>query len=171
MDRFMLIMRMLHILLGVFWAGTIFFLVIFLGPSIRAAGPDGAPVMRELLRRRFLDVMPVVAGITILTGMILYWSLSGGMAMGWMRSPFGITLTVGGVASVLAFIIGVFGVRALTLRAGGLTAALASVPDDQERERMQAEIQRVRGRSAASAMWVARLLIIAVAAMAVARYM
>jgi hypothetical protein len=170
MDKFMLILRMFHILLGVFWAGTIFFLVLFLGPSLRAAGPDGAPVMRELLRRRFLDVMPVVAGLTIVTGLILYWSLSGGMAVGWMRSPFGLSLTVGGVASVLAFIIGVSGVRADTLRAAGMTAALASALDDQERERMQAEIQRLRKRSATSARWVARLLIIAVATMAVARY-
>ena len=169
MSQFMLVVRMLHILLGVFWAGTIFFLVIFLGPSLRAAGPDAAPVMRELLRRRFLDVIPVVAGLTILTGLILYWSLSGGMAAGWMRSPFGITLTVGGIASVLAFIIGVAGVRALTLRAAGMAAALASVPDE-ERELIQAEIGRLRQRSASSARWVARLLIIAVAAMAVARY-
>ena len=170
MDRFMLVLRMLHILLGVFWAGTIFFLVIFLGPSLRAAGPDGAPVMRELLRRRFLDVMPVVAGLTILTGIVLYWRLSGGMASSWIRSPFGLSLTVGGVASVLAFIIGVFGVRADTLRAAGMTSALAAA-SDEEREPLQAEIERLRRRSAASARWVARLLIIAVAAMAVARYL
>ena len=166
----MLIIRMFHILLGVFWAGTIFFLVLFLGPSLRAVGPDGAPVMRELLRRRFLDVMPVVAGLTIITGLILYWHLSGGMALGWIRSPFGLSLTVGSVASVLAFVIGVAGVRADTLKAAGLAAALASVPD-QQREPVQAEIQRLRQRSAASARWVMRLLIIAVAAMAVARYM
>ncbi|NNG16648.1 MAG: hypothetical protein HKM89_09215 [Gemmatimonadales bacterium] len=169
MDRFMLILRMLHILLGVFWAGTIFFLVLFLGPTFRAVGPDGAPVMRELLRRRFLDVLPVVAGLTIITGVILYWRLSGGMAAGWMRSPFGVYLTVGGVASVLAFIIGVSGVRADTLRAAGMAAALAAA-SDEECQGMQVEIQRLRARSAAAARWVARLLIIAVAAMAVARY-
>ncbi len=170
MDRFMLILRMFHILLGVFWAGTIFFLVFFLGPSIRAVGADGAPVMRELVRRRFLDVMPIVAGLTILTGLVLYWRLSGGMAMGWIRSPFGMSLTVGGVASILALIVGVTGVRAATLGAIRMTAALGSA-SEKERGPMQAEIQRLRQRSAAAALWVARLLIIAVATMAVARYL
>ena len=78
---------------------------------------------------------------------------------------------MGGVASILAFIIGVMSVRADTLSAARMTAAVDSTPDQGERERMQAEIQRLRARSAASARWVARLLIIAVATMAVARYM
>ena len=171
MDALMIVLRLLHIVLGVFWAGTIFFLVLFLGPTVRTVGPEGAPVMRELIRRRFLDVMPAVAVLTILTGLILYWRLSGGLAAGWVGSPSGLSLTVGGVASILALLVGLFGVRSATLRAVRLSAAAATASDNQERERMQAEVQRLRLRSAASASWVGVLLLIAVVTMAVARYL
>jgi len=171
MHAFMIVLRLLHIVLGVFWAGTIFFLVLFLGPTVRTVGPEGAPVMHELIRRRFLDVMPVVAVLTILSGLALYWRLSGGMAADWVGSPFGLSLTIGGIASILALIVGVFGVRSATLGAVHLSAAAAAASDTQERERMQAEVQRLRLRSAASARWVGVLLLIAVVTMAVARYL
>lgn len=170
MHEFMILLRVLHITLGVFWAGTLFFMVLFLGPSVRSVGPDGAKVMQALARRRFLDVMPVVAGLTILTGLILYWQLSGGMAMGWVRSPFGLSLTIGGGGSILAFIVGVFVMRAATLRAGRLGAGLPAVPAG-EREQVEAEIRRLRQRAASGARVVAVLLLIAVVTMAVARYL
>ncbi len=52
MDLEMVAMRLIHIGLGVFWAGAIFFIVLFLEPSVRAAGPDGARVMQGLQQRR-----------------------------------------------------------------------------------------------------------------------
>ena len=52
MDITMVVMRTVHILLGVFWAGTFFFVVLFLEPSVRAAGLDGAKVMKGIQERR-----------------------------------------------------------------------------------------------------------------------
>lgn len=171
MNEFVIFLRLVHVTLGVFWAGTIFFLVLFLGPSVRAVGPEGARVMQAIQQRHFMNVMPVVALLTILSGLILYWRLSGGLAGAWLTSSFGLSLTIGGVASILAFAIGVSGMRASTLKASRLGKALASIADGGEREAMQAEIQRLRLRAAASARWVAALLVIAVATMAVARYL
>lgn len=171
MDAFMVVLRLVHITLGVFWAGTMIFLAVFLGPSVRAVGPDGAKVMQALQQRQLLNVMPLVAGLTILSGLVLYWRVSLGLAEGWVTSPLGLSLTVGSVASVLAFVIGVFVMRASTLRAGRLGTALASGSQDEQRETIQAEIQTLRVRAASSARWVAGLLLIAVATMAVARYL
>ena len=81
----------------------------------------------------------------------------------------GVALFISLVLLLLLTIIGVSGVRTPTLKAAGMAEALASA-SDEEREPIQAEIGRLRQRSASSARWVARLLIIAVAAMAVARY-
>ena len=36
-----LLLRVLHIVGGVFWVGTAVFIAAFLGPSLRAAGPAG----------------------------------------------------------------------------------------------------------------------------------
>ncbi len=171
MNTFMITLRLVHIVLGVFWAGTIFFFVIFLEPSVRAAGPDGARVMQGLQRRGFLNILPLIAGLTILSGIALYWRVSAGLNPTWITSSVGISLTVGGLASVLAFVIGVFVMRRAALRAAALGAALQQSPNGPAQDALQAEIQALRLRARTSARWVAALLAIAVATMAVGRYL
>ena len=85
MHAVMIVLRLVHILLGVFWAGTLLFVATFLEPSLRAAGPEGGRVMQRLLQRRYLDIMPVIAALTIATGLILYWVVSGGLTTGCLR--------------------------------------------------------------------------------------
>lgn len=166
----MIILRLVHVALGVFWAGTLLFIVIFLEPSVRAVGPDGARVMQALQRRQLLNVLPVVAALTILSGLALYWEVSGGLTPGWVHSPVGVTLTIGAVAALIAFVIGVFVMRASTLRAGRLGAQLPQMPEGDERAKMMAQVDALRVRARTSARWVAAFLAVAVVTMAVARY-
>jgi uncharacterized membrane protein len=171
MTTVMIILRLVHITLGVFWAGTIFFFVTFLEPSVREAGPDGARVMQGLQKRNYLNFMPLIAGLTILSGIALYWRVSAGLAAGWITSRIGLGLTVGAVASVLAFVVGVFGMRRAALGAASKSAALQRSSEGEARDALMAEIQALRQRARTSARWVAVLLAIAVATMAVARYL
>ncbi|MGH8622284.1 MAG: hypothetical protein ACRET3_09115, partial [Burkholderiales bacterium] len=85
----MIALRLVHVVLGMFWAGTLIFVATFLNPAVRAAGPEGAPVMQRLQERGLLSVMPVVAALTILSGLALYWRLSGGLEPVWVRSRMG----------------------------------------------------------------------------------
>ena len=62
----LIVLRIFHIVTGVFWAGTIFFLLSFLMPTFRAVGPDGAKVFGELRRRGMFNKVPIVALVTIL---------------------------------------------------------------------------------------------------------
>ena len=48
MDLLLPVLRAVHIASGVYWAGAIFFFVELLEPSMRASGPAGGRVMREL---------------------------------------------------------------------------------------------------------------------------
>lgn len=171
MDALMIVLRLVHVVLGVFWAGTLFFLAWFLIPSVRDAGPDGAKVVQALQQRRFMDILPVVAVLTILSGLILYWRVSGGFQPEWSRSPLGMSLGIGAVAAIIAFVIGAFVMRPATLKAGALTQTLAQLTDASARDARQAEIQRLRLRAARAARWVASLLVLAVVTMAVARYL
>jgi hypothetical protein len=171
MTVLMIILRLVHITLGVFWAGTIFFFVTFLEPSVREAGPDGARVMQGLQKRHYLNFMPLIAGLTILSGIVLYWRVSAGFASAWITSPVGLGLTVGAVASLVAFTIGVFGMRRAALGAASKGATLQQTPEGEAREALMAEIQALRQRARTSARWVAVLLAVAVATMAVARYL
>jgi len=156
----LLAMRLLHIVLGVFWAGTLIFNALFLGPAIRDAGPEGAKVMAGLLRRRFLDIMPVVALLSIASGMWLYWFQSGGFQPAYMRSPTGMTIGVGALAAVVAFGLGVGVLRPAMLKAIRLSQDPAQL----------AAAQALRMRATVMGRLIAVLLGLAAAAMAVARY-
>ena len=170
MDLEMVAMRLIHVGLGVFWAGAIFFIVLFLEPSVRAAGPDGARVMQGLQQRKLLTILPVAAALTILSGIALYWRASVGFNADWMASRIGVSLTAGAVAAIVAFLIGVFVMRASTLEAGRL-AARAQQSEEDAQAFLMTQVQALRLRARTSARWVAALLTVAVATMAVARYL
>lgn len=165
----LLIARLLHVVLGVFWAGTLIFNAVFLLPAIRDAGPDGAKVAAGLMRRRFFDILPAVAGLTVLSGFWLYWRASGGLASGYLRSPPGLTYGLGGIAAVLALLLGVGVMRPAMLRAAALTQGAVSLAP-AERETQLAAAQALRMRAGAAGRVVAGLLLAAAGAMALGRY-
>lgn len=169
MDLILVVMRLIHVGLGVFWVGTMVFNAIFLGPSVRDAGPDGAKVMGGLMRRRFMDVMPAVAILNILSGLWLYWKMSGGFQPAYMHSATGMTFGTGGVLAIVAFVIGVTVVRPSMLKAMALGPTVAQAPP-AERDALMAQVQALRGKAMGAGKLVAILLGLAVAAMAIARY-
>lgn len=171
MHALMVALRLVHIVLGVYWAGALFFIATFLEPSVRAAGPEGAKVMRGLLERRYFEILPAVAGLTILSGLALYWQVSGGLNAAWLGSRLGLSLTLGAAAALVAFVIGVVVMRPASLRIFALGQAVQQRPEGAARDVQLAEIQRLRQRTTASVRWVATLLAVAVIGMAVARYL
>lgn len=170
MDPLMLVLRVVHVVFGVFWAGTLFFVTLFLEPSVREAGPDGARVMQGLMQRRFMQVLPLSAVLTILSGLWLLWRVSAGFQPTWFGSATGITLSIGMTAAIVGFALGMSLMRPAQLRAMALAQALPQLPDDAARAAQQAVIQALRRRAAVTARWVAALLAAAVVTMAVARY-
>ena len=171
MNLLVVTLRLFHIVLGMFWAGTLVFFAAFLVPSVRDVGPDGAKVMAALQRRRFLDVIPAVAALTILSGLWLYWRLSGGFSSAWVTSRAGVALGLGGLLSIVAFGIGIGIMRPAALRAAALAQRQATSPEGPDRDAQLAVVQQLRQRTATAGRFVAVLLILATALMAVARYL
>jgi uncharacterized membrane protein len=165
----LIVLRLTHVLFGIFWVGAVVFIALYLIPSVRDAGPDGAKVMQALQRRHLLDVVPAAAVLTILSGLWLFWHDSAGRA-GWGRTPMGMCLSLGALCAIVGFIIGVLVMRAATVQAGQLAASLPDLPQGPEKDARSARVQRLRLRAAVSARWVAALLTLAAAFMAVARY-
>lgn len=169
-DVTMLLLRLVHILLGVYWAGTLMFFATLLEPSVREAGPDGARVMAALQRRGYLTYMPAIALFTILSGLWLFYRVSGRMDPEWLHSATGMSLSTGALAAIVAFIIGVFVMRPTALRAMAMARAAQEV-DGAEREARMAAIAPLRRRVTLATRWVGALLAVAVTTMAVARYL
>jgi len=163
-------LRLIHIVCGVYWAGTLMFLATLLQPSVADAGPEGGKVTQALMRRRFLEIVPIMAALTILSGVELLRRISGGFTAAWFGTGPGITLTAGAVAALIAFTVGMSVLRPSAKRAGPLAQQAQQLAEGPERDAALAEVQRLRRRMAVGGRWVAALLLIAVVAMAGFRY-
>lgn len=164
-----LTLRILHIVTGVFWAGSVFFLISFLIPAFREVGPDAAKVFASLRSRRMFNWVPAIATITVLSGLWLY-SIRMGGGGDWVRSREAMTIGAGAVAALLALIIGWFVMRAKTLRADDISRAAGPAPAGPDRDAKMAEAQRLRAGAMMAGRTVATLLLITVICMAIARY-
>src|SRR2546428_12661025 len=98
-DATMILLRVIHILSGVFWAGATFFLVGFLQPVVAASGPEGGRLMQRLTsQKRFQMAMPVAAGLAIPSGLPLYGRGSAGVPIALVNLGAGLVLGVSSVA-------------------------------------------------------------------------
>lgn len=163
-DVAMLAIRVVHIFAGAFWFGAALMVAGFVGPSVKAMGPDGGRFMQHLMHRRRLAVyMSAAGGLTVLTGLAyLGHGLSSEM---WRASTYGRVMTFGGFAGVLAFLVGhaVNAPAAKKLAAIGAAMQAAGGPPPAERT---AEIARLQQRLQTGAATAAVLLSLSVLAMA-----
>ena len=163
-------LRLVHILGGVFWVGSAIFMAAFLGPTVRAIGPAGGQVMQQLAQVRKLPMyMMGSMAATLLSGIALYWLASGGFSNSWPASGPGTTFGLGAVFAILGATIGVAVSMPAARRLGVLGATIAKSGGPPSAEQV-AELQRLQGRMATATQIVAILLVLATAAMAVARY-
>src|SRR5437899_12241622 len=99
----MVVLRLIHILSGIFWVGTTFFLVGFLQPVVAQSGPEcGRFAQRLMSQKRFQAAMSVAAGLTILSGLVLYGRGCSGFQQAWVASVPGPVPSLGGRASTAA---------------------------------------------------------------------
>ena len=164
-----LTLRILHIVTGVFWAGTVFFLVSFLIPAFREVGPDGAKVFTSLRNRGLFNYTPMIALVTVGTGLWMYMIRMGG-GPGWAGTREAMSLGTGAAAGILALIIGTFVMRTSTLRADDISKVAGPMPPSPDRDAKMAEAMRLRMRAGIAGRAVAGLLGISVISMAIARY-
>ena len=166
----LLILRVLHVVGAVLWAGTAMFVSFFLLPAMGMAGPAGAPVMGALVTRRLFVIVPSVAVITMLAGLRLLWLISDGYGAAFFASRSGMTYATGTIASIVAFTIFVTVNRPALGRMGHLQQQLAQAPET-DRAPLMAQLSAVRGRAGAASRAIALLLTIAAITMAIGRYM
>jgi len=98
--------RTLHILMAASWLGAGALLTLYLLPTLRRLGPAGRPTLRSLEGLGLSKFMAANGGLTMLSGLWLYWVLTAGFNGDVVRSPTGLVFGIGGVAGILAGIIG-----------------------------------------------------------------
>ncbi len=170
---YVIVFRIVHIMAGIAWAGSVFLFAVFIQPSVAAIAPTGAPFMAELLgNRRFIDRLIALGATTVIGGLFLYWHdwHEFGSWGTWIGSRFGATMTIGAVLAMVALGIGIFATRPNVIRllSLGRQAADAGAPPPPE---MAAEIGRIQTRLKILGRIGLGLIALAALAMSIARYL
>ncbi|MGQ0848694.1 MAG: hypothetical protein ACT4OP_06190 [Actinomycetota bacterium] len=156
----MAILRLIHIVGAVFWAGGVMMIGWFISPSARRTGPAAGPFMQSLLKSRVADVMVTAGVVTVLAG-------------GWLLGIRGIALNAwqgwalltGAAAGVAALLFGIIRQRPTAARIQQLGAALQASGSPPTAEQTS-ELAMLQIRMGRYANLLAGLMVVAVAGMA-----
>ncbi len=157
------LLNLIHVFSAVIWAGVAFYQFTFLAPAVQQAGPAGGAVMGRVLNGRLLRVMSIVPLLTVLSGLTLYWFVSGGLSGGYFGSWQGIILSIGALAGIAAFFEGLMVIGPTAAQLRDLGNQLAGGPPGPEQA---AKLQALRERMSKAGTRSAVFLVVAVAGMA-----
>lgn len=161
------LLRIIHIVAGVFWVGGTLMMTFFIAPTIGSTGESGQRFVGHLMNNlKFSNRMAIAAGSTILAGFILYWIDSQGFTSAWMSSGAGRGFGIGAGFALIGFIFGLL-VGRTTKAMAQLGAQIQGKPSPDQMNGLQALARRQATFSGIAA----AMLVIATIFMAIARYM
>lgn len=170
MSALMIILRLIHILAGIFWVGGIVMLAWFIMPAQSALGQAGMVFMQELMmRRRARFYITTAMVLTVLSGLFMYARLAMTTDGVWAASTMAKVLGVGAVAALIAGGIGSAVGGSTAKRMGELGAAIQAAGGTPS-EAQRAEMAALQARAKKALRIVALLLVFTAIAMASARY-
>lgn len=165
-----LALRIVHVLLAALWLGSVALVVLFVLPASKETGAAAAPMMGAIGRRGLNRYMGALGGVTVLTGIYLFWRFTGGFSPELSASRGAMVFGTGGIAGILSVIIGgaVAGRNAARMEALGAKAG--ALPEGAERAALMTQSAAARDRALAGARIVLVLQMIALACMAIGHY-
>jgi len=126
--------------------------------------------MAALARRRINPFIASIAGMTIVTGIYLYWHFTGGFDPEVSKSHAGMAFGIGGVAGIIAGIIGGAVVGRGAEQMLNIGAQAAKLGDGPEKAALLQRMTALRERVTTAAKIVIVLQTIALSLMAVGHY-
>lgn len=167
MNYFIVILRLIHILGGVFWVGSAVFSGFFVFPAVDATGNAGKKFLEYMVTKaRVATRIAIAAVLTVLAGGWLYWIDSAGFTSGWINSGAGLGFGIGGVLGLIGFVTGGLGSR----DRASFTKLIADALDGKPTAEQMEQIQKLQTRSNRWGLISNVALILALACMATARY-
>lgn len=165
--EYLIILRLLHIVCAIFWAGSVMYLALFIIPTVKALGPDGGKFMQQLSMTNKMPLVMTLAGtITVVGGILLLERISGGFQADYFGTPHGIVLSIGATFAIIGYFIGLL-VNKPTVEKIAKIGALAK--GNPTPEQMQ-ELQQLRKKLFSAVNYTALLLLGAAIFMSIARY-
>jgi len=149
MNFYVLILRLFHIVPGIFWVGSALMLTLFLSPSVRATAPEGGKVLGHLvLKTGFIRAMSAAAGSVVLSGILLYLHDLGSFGgAAWISAGPGLGFLIGAVFALAGFSFGIVtGNLSKKVALLGVEIAKAGGPPSPEQGAEMAKLQTALGK-------------------------
>ena len=167
MNILVLILRLLHIIGGVFWVGGALAMNFFVAPTMRATGDAGKQFAGHLMgKTRFSNAMMGAGIASIAAGFILYGIDSNWFTSDWQSSGPRIGFSIGALFALIGLVTGIMNGNN-NKAMGQLGARIQGKPTPEQAARLGA-IQKQQS-------WVVPAntysLILALVFMAIARYL
>jgi len=169
-NTLILVLRLLHIVSGAFWVGSVIFAVLFVEPTAKAFGAVGERFLAHaLFRTGLVPILVGAATLAIGAGATLYWIDSSGLRLEWITSHTGLGFTAGALAALSAYAIVLIVLKPqfdrLAILADTPYAAELGAPSTHHEPAIdEARVKRW-------SLIQVSLLVFAIAAMATARYL
>ena len=161
------VLRFLHIVAGIIWAGSALLMNLIIGPAINATGDAGKQFAGYLMSKTaFSKLMTVTGFTTVLAGAVLYGINSNWFSSGWMMTGQGIGFGIGATAGILALIFGIM-TGSTNKALGALGAQIQGKPTPEQ----MAALQVLRKRQAFVVPASTICMIITIVLMASARFL
>jgi len=109
---YLIVLRIVHVVASVCWAGGAFIFFLFVEPTAKALAPTGMQFVQHMVvKRRYSMFMGISSTLTVLSGALLLLQFAGGQWLAWVQTGPGLGFTLGSVAGVVVYFIGMFGVK------------------------------------------------------------
>lgn len=171
MTWLLVLVRGVHILAGVFWAGAAIAFSAFIEPTASASGPEAGRFMQRLAGQSgYPRAMSLAAILSVASGIWLYWRDSAGFRWVWIATGPGISLSVGALAGLGAALVGLIIQSRSSARLAQLAGEIQQAGGPPS-EGQRGEMEALRSRLRAGGRVTAILLLISVSGMGLARYL
>jgi uncharacterized membrane protein len=170
MNAFFLLLRVTHVITGMFWVGASLFLTFFLYPSVRDAGPAAGLVMRGIIGRKYPAVAFGMGLLTLISGFSMYYLAGRGSGGSWFSSRPAMAFGAGGVLAVIAMIYALVAVKPNADAMGKVQATIAARGGPPTPDEGQA-IATYQGRIVGRTKMITILVSTTALPMSVARYL
>jgi uncharacterized membrane protein len=113
----LLVLRFIHIVASVCWAGGGFIFFLFVEPTAKALAPTGMQFVDHMVtKRRFSIFMVVSSTLTVLTGAVLIWQHASGNWLSYVKTGPGLGFALGSMVGVAVYLVGMLGVNPRAIR-------------------------------------------------------
>ena len=140
---FLIVLRFIHVVASACWVGGSFIFFLFVEPTAKSLAPEGMQFVQHMVtKRRFSVFMVISSTLTVLSGAILFWYDASGQWLSWIQTGPGLGFTLGSIAGVLVYFVGMFGINPRAVKLAKIGEAVQSSGGPPTPEQV-AELQKL----------------------------